>query len=171
MYDQFLNKELFGPELLQLPDLATLRERLRQIRVSAVYGLRGTAGLTKLWLQYMTMLEILLNIIRYARLGSFTGNLAYLQKMLPYWAATGHNLYLKTGWLYLQSMQQLESDEPALYKDFSDRRYTARKSARALSEIPSDQLRPLKSRGGLAEKGDFTEAPRSVWLYSRNTCA
>ena len=69
MYDQFLNKELFGPELLQLPDLATLRERLRQIRVSAVYGLRGTAGLTKLWLQYMTMLEILLNFIRYDRLG------------------------------------------------------------------------------------------------------
>ena len=48
---------------------------------------------------------------------------------------------------------QLDSDEPALYKDFSDGRYNARKSARALSEIPSDQLRPLKSRGGLAEKG------------------
>ena len=57
----------------------------------------------------MTMVEILLNFIRYDRLRSFKGNLAYLQKMLPYWAATWHNLYLNTGWLYLQSMQQLLS--------------------------------------------------------------
>ena len=32
-------------------------------------------------------------------------------------------------------------------------------------------MRPLKTRRGLAEKGDFKEAQRNLWLCSRNICA
>lgn len=97
--------------------------------------------------------------------------------MVPYYAATGHNLYLKTGWLYLQSMQKLKQEDPTLYKDFEDGKYTARRSDRFWGGIPTDQIieqvlmRALKTRGGLTEKGDFTEAQRNVWLHSRNACA
>ena len=134
-------------------------------------------GTTKLWIQYMDMFEIMLNFIRSDRIGSFSDQLHFLQLMLPYFASTGHKLYLKTGWLYLQMMQKLKHNDPELYKDFEDGKYTARISDRFWGGIPSDQIieqvlmRSLKTRGGLTEKGDFTEAQRNVWLHSRNTCS
>jgi hypothetical protein len=46
------------------------------------------------------------------RTGSWTGHLAALRKMLPYFAASGHSLYLKSVYIYLQNMLALEKTHP-----------------------------------------------------------
>ena len=51
---------------------------------------------TELWLQYMEMISIMMAFIRSERLGDWSLHLATLQKMLPYLAASGHNLFMCT---------------------------------------------------------------------------
>ena len=177
-YNQLLDSEDIGPEILDLPDNVLLCEKLRKIRFEdCLPAVESRNETMKLWLQFMDMFQIMLNYVRSDRLGSFLGQLYYQEKMLSYFAATGHNLYFTTGWLFRQTMDTLREEDPDLWKDLCADKYTCRRSNREWAGIPADQtieqmlMRALKSRGGLAEKGDFTEAQRNVWLYSRNTCA
>ncbi|WAR05755.1 hypothetical protein MAR_021124 [Mya arenaria] len=50
----------------------------------------------KLWLQYMKMINILKDFIAAERMGKWQDHLQSLKRMLPYFAAAGHNLYLKS---------------------------------------------------------------------------
>ena len=61
-------------------------------------------GTAKLWLQYITMVDLLLTFIKAERLGNFTMHLDTLTKMVPYFAASGHHLYAKSAYLYVQQM-------------------------------------------------------------------
>ena len=54
-----------------------------------------------LWLQYMNMVDILRQYIRAERTGNWALHLEFISKMLPYLAASGHNHYTKSGWVYL----------------------------------------------------------------------
>ena len=177
-YEQLLDTKEIGPEILDLPQHKSLCERLRKIRfVSAVQNGGHPGETMKLWLQFMDMFELMLNLVRNDRLGSFLGQLYYLEKMLPFFASTGHNLYFTTGWLFLQTMNNLKDQDPELWQDLCADKYTCRKSNRKWAGIPADQtieqtlMRPLKSHGGFAERGDFSESQRNVWLYSLNSCA
>ncbi|WAR22049.1 LOW QUALITY PROTEIN: hypothetical protein MAR_016023 [Mya arenaria] len=50
------------------------------------------------------MISILHQFIRAERVGDWNGHLNALRKMLPYFAASGHNLYLKSPYIYLQTI-------------------------------------------------------------------
>ena len=97
--------------------------------------------------------------------------------MLPYIAATGHNLYTSDLWLYLQHMKELEEQSPEMYKKFAEGYATIRRTDKQYGGIPSDQIieqmlmRALKTRGGLTRGRGFTEVQQAVWLLSRNVCA
>lgn len=114
---------------------------------------------------------------RCERIGMFKDSLYYLQEMLPYIAATGHNLYTTDLWLYLQIMKELEEERPELFRKFSEGFATLRRTDKYYGGIPSDQIieqmlmRALKTRGGLTRGRGFTEVQQSVWLFSRNICA
>ena len=45
-------------------------------------------------------------------------HLEVMYKMLPYFAACGHNNYTKSVCLYLQQMDLLEKKYPSVYHDF-----------------------------------------------------
>ena len=64
----------------------------------------------KLWLQYLDMVEKLLKFIRAERLGLWDLYLQVAAEMLPYLAASGHNLYVKSVWLYIQEMTSTSSE-------------------------------------------------------------
>ena len=66
------------------------------------------------------MIDILLSFIKAERTGNWTLHLQALSDMLPYFAASGHNLYAKTVYLYLQFMSELESTHPSAYVHFSE---------------------------------------------------
>lgn len=67
----------------------TLRESLKCYRTA------------KLWIQYMEMVDILKVFIKAERTGNWDLHLKTMKCMLPYFAAAGHYLYLKSGYFYL----------------------------------------------------------------------
>ena len=75
-------------------------------------------------------------------------------------------------------MDKLRQEDIETWSDICSDKMTSRRSNRQWAGIPTDQtieqllMRALKSRGGLAEKGQFdSELQRNIWLYSRNICA
>ena len=111
------------------------------------------------------------------RKGDWKGHLSSLTEMLPYFAASGHNLYLKSSYLYLQDMFQLEEKHPTVYNAFMSGSNVVRKSDRfwaGLSTylvIEQVLMRSVKSVGGMTRGRGMTEAQRAQWLLSMPACA
>ena len=78
----------------------------------------ATNSTAKLWLQYMAMVDILKKFIRAKRTGNFNLHLEATNDMLPYFAAAGHNFYLKSAQLYLQKMSKLKTEHPDVHHHF-----------------------------------------------------
>ena len=64
------------------------------------------------------MVEILPKSIQAERLGNFHIHLQTIKDMLPYFAAAGHHLYIKSTQMYLQSMSKLETTHPKIPEKF-----------------------------------------------------
>ena len=60
-----------------------------------------------LWLQYMTLVQLVRNFLRSERLGNWNAHLACPHEMLPYLAASGHNDYTKSIHIYISSEWQM----------------------------------------------------------------
>lgn len=73
---------------------------------------------SRLWLQYIEMVNILRQFLRAERTGDWDLHLQFLQEMLPYLAAAGHNLYTKSIHIYLQEMTLLSSNHPDVHRQF-----------------------------------------------------
>ena len=56
----------------------------------------------------MDMVDILKKYLKAERLGDWDMHLAATTEMLPYFAASGHNHYLKSSYIYVQQMHELE---------------------------------------------------------------
>ena len=77
---------------------------------------RGTSRTAVLWLQYMEMVNILSTSIKVERTANWELHHQAVSEVLPHFAASGHNLYVKCARLYLQSMSNLRDDH--LYRAF-----------------------------------------------------
>ena len=97
--------------------------------------------------------------------------------MLPYFAASGHNHYLKSARLYLQQMLELQQTHPEVYQSFLAGHHIVRRSDRIWTGMPLDLLieqvlmRSLKTNGGLTRGSGMGENERLVWLLSMPACA
>ncbi|KAK3732581.1 hypothetical protein QZH41_004976 [Actinostola sp. cb2023] len=153
--------------------LDTIRERVLSRQQSARENSRTAA----LWLQYMDMIDILRTFIKAERTANWELHLHALSKMLPYLAASGHNLYVKCTQLYLQSMTKLQSDHPDVYRDFLSGLHVVRRSDRSWAGLSTDLIieqvlmRSLKTSGGLTRGRGMTEQQRLTWLLSMPACA
>lgn len=113
IFDQLLQGTISPDQLATFTELTTLRNMLIHTK-HELYS-NPTA---QLWLQYMDMVEILRRFLRAERTGNWLQHMQAVKDMLPYLAASGHNLYTKSLSLYLQDMCQLESTHPSVYNDF-----------------------------------------------------
>ena len=68
----------------------------------------------------MNMTDILRNFIRAERTGNWALHLQSIQDMLPYLAASGHNMYTKSAMLYLQQMSNLKAQHPIVQQRFDE---------------------------------------------------
>ena len=131
----------------------------------------------KLWLQYMDMIDILKKFITAERTGLWKDHCESMQKMLPFFAASGHNLYLKSGYMYLQHMFDLHQTHPSVYRAFCEGHHVIRRSDRFWGGLSSDLIieqvlmRSVKSVGGMTRGRGMSEAQRSQWLLSMPACA
>ena len=108
-----------------------------------------------LWIQYMEMIDSLRSFIKAERKGDWDLHLRCIEAMLPYFAASGHNLYTKCARIYLQEMKKLQKDESPVYTAFKNGFHVIRRSDRFWADLSSDLviesvlMRCLKATGGL----------------------
>ena len=58
----------------------------------------------KLWLQFMKMMDILRIFLKEERMGIWELHIQAMYEMMPYLAASGHNVYTKCIHVYLQQI-------------------------------------------------------------------
>ena len=128
---------------------------------------------SKLWLNYQRMLEVAQELIEADRTGSWEMHLHAVSECLPIFAAAGHSNYLKSGYLYLQKISELESIKHAeVYQKFINSFHVVRRSNHYWAGLGSDLvveqtlMRSLKSTGGLTRESGMTEHQRALWTMS-----
>ena len=125
-----------------------------------------------LWFQLLEMIDIALNFLRAERTGNWLMHLNAIKLMLPFLAATGHNNYVKSIYVYVQQMEGLSESFPKVYDLFISRHHSIWCSNRYWGGLSTDLIieqclmRNLKSRGGLTRGRGVTEVQRATWIMS-----
>ena len=108
------------------------------------------------------MIDILHSFIKAERTGDWLLHLKSCKEMLPYLAASGHNLYTKFLRLYLQDMCKLKEEHPDVFLAFKNDLHVVRRSERFWAELSSDLIieqvlmRSVKTTGGLTRGRGFS---------------
>ena len=173
LFDKLMEKKVSAHEVSTAGVLKNIKECVHRKQDHLVERSRTAA----LWIQYLEMVDILRSFIRAERTANWELHLKALTRMLPYLAASGHNLYVKCGRLYLQSMSDLRTDHPDVYRAFTSGLHVARRSDRFWAGLSIDLtieqvlMRSLKTSGGLTRGRGLTEQQRLIWLLSMPACA
>ena len=88
----------------------------------------------------MRATDILRKFIKAECTGNWELHLQAIYDMLPFFTATGHNLYAKSAYLYLQLMLDLSNNHPELHDMFMNGFHVIRRSDRYWGGISSDML-------------------------------
>lgn len=168
LFEQLLEKKMSWEEVNARQLWKDITQRVQATQAS----LKERSRTSALWLQYMEMVDILRTFITAERLGNWHLHLHAINKMLPFLAAAGHNLYVKCASLYLQSMSNLERDKPEVYESFDSGLHVVRRSERYWAGLSTDLIieqvlmRSLKTSGGLTRGRGITEQQRLTWLLA-----
>ena len=129
-----------------------------------------------LWIQYLKMIDILRTFITAERTGNWDLGLKSLRDMLPFFAAAGHNLYLRSVYLYLQCMQNLHVSNPEVYASFKHGQHVIRRTDRFWAGLSPDLvieqvlMRSVKTTGGMTRGKGLSDSRRSQWFLSLPAC-
>ena len=99
----FLKGEVSLSDINNSDALNVIRTNIEHFRQS-----RSKCRAAKLWFQYMEMICILRDFIKAEKTGNWNMHLESLKSMLPYFVASGHNLYIKSAWIYINQMENLK---------------------------------------------------------------
>ena len=133
-------------------------------------SMREKSRTAALCLQYMEMIDVLRTFIKAERTGNWELHLKVLALMLPYLAASGHDLYVKCVRLYLQSMNRLETEHPDVYRSFLSVLHVVRRCDRLWAGLSTDLVIEQVSSGLTRSRG-MTEQQRLTWLLALPACA
>ncbi|WAR03769.1 hypothetical protein MAR_010327 [Mya arenaria] len=125
----------------------------------------------------MDMVDILRKFLRAERTGNWALHIAAISEMLPFMAASGHNLYTKSARIYVQQMCKLQKEHPDVYRKFQEGYHVVRRSDRLWAGLSVDLIieqvlmRSMKTSGGLTRGRGMTEQQRVTWLLAMPACA
>ncbi|WAR19746.1 hypothetical protein MAR_001584 [Mya arenaria] len=108
------------------------------------------------------------------RTGDWLLHLQSLLEMLLFFAATGHNAYAKSTYIYLNKMLDLPTTHPQVYRKGM---HVIRRSDRYWAGLSTDLIieqmlmRSVKTVGGLTRGSGMDEAQRAQWILSRPACS
>ena len=132
----------------------------------------------KLWVQYLSYIQIIKDFIRADRTGNWSFHLQSVSNMLNLFAATGYVHYAKCGRLYLQKMLDLEITFPWVHAKFKEGGFhTVHCSERFWAGLWTDltieqvMMRSIKSQGGLTRGRGITESVRTLWINTAHRCS
>ena len=172
LYEKLMQHTMSADQVSRADVISRIDDTLKRVTISLKSSRTAT-----LWLQYMDMVDILRKYIRAERTGNWELHLQAVSEMLPYLAASGHNNYTKSAWVYLQRMDTLENDCPDVYRLFKEGLHVVRRSDRYWAGLSSDLIieqvlmRRMKTSGGLTRGRGMTEQQRLIWLLSMPACA
>ena len=173
IYEQVMDGTISSEEASQSDVLVRIKDCLKKHITST----KMTSRTSALWCQYMDMQDILRKYICAERTGNWSLHLQAIQDMLPYLAASGHNLYTKSARLYLQQMLNLRTEHPDVHQHFEEGFHVIRRSDRLWAGLSADLvieqvlMRSMKTSGGLTRGRGMTEQQRLLWLLSMPACA
>jgi len=127
---------------------------------------------SKLWIQYFRMVTLIRHYITAERSGNWNLHLQCVQKMIPYFHATGHFPYAKSCHIYLSDMTNLKSKHNEdVYQQFvNEGFFTIRRNDNFWSGIWSDMtfeqtlMRSMKTSGGLTHCRGITDSVLHKWI-------
>jgi hypothetical protein len=172
LLNSFLNGDVTLTEINQSVALDVIQRKIIQFRLS-----RSNCRTANLWFQYMDMISILRDFIKAERTGNWRLHIESLKDMLPYFAAAGHNLYVKSACIYIQQMECLKEQNPGLVALFESGFHVIRRSDKYWAGISSDLaieqvlMRSIKATGGLTRGRGMNENQRALWILSMPDCA
>ena len=92
------------------------------------------------WFLYLDMLDIVLTFMRAERTGDWVKHINIIKLMLPYIAASGHNLYVKAILVYVQQMEDLEITHPEVHAMFLAGHHSIWRSDRYWGGLSTDLI-------------------------------
>ena len=149
LYDKLQNHQISKDDVCKSNSFKEIQENLMAVRMKLKHNKTSA-----LWFQYMDMVLIIQQFIRAERTRDWIFRLKTLKEMLPYFAASGHNLYLKSAHIYLQKMMKLEEVNPDVYQQFLNGFHCIKRSDRYWAGLSTDLtieqvlMKSLKTSGG-----------------------
>ena len=125
----------------------------------------------------MKMIDILHKFFKAEWTGSWLLHLQAVYEMVPYCAASWHNLYANEAYSYLHMMWELENSHSEVYRQLQEGMHVIRRSDSYWAGLSSDVIiqhvlmRRIKTTVGLTWGQSMTETQRLVWLWSTPACA
>lgn len=171
LYDEVMCLEVPAHQVSEADVLKRIKCKIEDLRHTMTS--RRTA---LLWFQYMDMISILQTFLKAERTGQWQLHLQSVHNMLPYFAASGHSLYAKSAYIYLQTMLRLKETHPDVHKRYQEGFHVIRRSDRFWAGLSSDLvieqvlMRSVKTDGGLTRGKGMAENQRLVWVMSRPAC-
>ncbi|PIK34366.1 hypothetical protein BSL78_28814 [Apostichopus japonicus] len=101
-------------------------------------GLAERSRTSKLWLTYMKMVRVARMLILADRLGSWSRHLSAVGECLPIFGAAGHFNYLKSAYMYLQNMSNLETRNPEVFRKFQEGFHVIRRTDQCWAGLGAD---------------------------------
>ena len=95
-----------------------------------------TSRTAKLWLQFKKMMDILRIFLKGERMGIWELHIQAMYEMMPYLAASGHNVHTKCIHVYLQQIHKLHETHPEVSKQFDQGLHVVRRSDRLRAGLP-----------------------------------
>ena len=92
----------------------------------------------KLWPQFMKMMDIWRMFLKRERMGIWALHIQAMYEMVPYLAASGHNLYTKCIHVYLQQMHKLHETHPEVSRHFDQGLHVVCRSDRFWTGLSPD---------------------------------
>ena len=198
LLDQCLAQQVIDEAIADNPGFANLLQKLEKLYEQTVAGhtvidslisssclseisqilsskedeLSARSATTKLWLGYRQMLRVVRELIEADRTGSWLMHVHAISDCLPLFAAAGHSNYLKSAYLYCQTMKELENDNPSVFHQFMNGLHVIRRSDQYWAGLGCDLvieqalMRSLKTTGGLTRGSGMSEHQRVLWTMS-----
>ena len=150
LYDRAMLSTLYVEDVCSAGVLVRIKGKLDDLKQTM------TTRTAMLWLQYLDIVSILQRFIKAERMANWKLHLQTVQDMLPYFAASGHLLYAKPVYVYLQIMLRLPETHPDAHRKFMEGYHVARRSDRFWAGLSPDLIieqvlmRSITTHGGLA---------------------
>ena len=88
----------------------------------------------------MDTVDILCSFIKAERTGNWSLHLSAIRSMLPYLPSSGHHLYTKSAYWFLQMMSTLPEINASVYNYFMNGYHVARRSDRYWGGLSTDLI-------------------------------